>query len=101
MGSKFSEGDKQKVPEKVKIYWDEELEKFQECVNALYLKTGNMSDILKMNYWRFRNVLKTMEKIHNIESGKQVVDTKVPQSNKDMIARFKELEENKHGRKEH
>lgn len=49
-----------------------------------------MSEIQKMNYWRFRNVLKTLEKKICIENGKPYVEQgPLPQSTKDMIARRK------------
>jgi hypothetical protein len=61
----------------------------------VYLETGNMSDILKMSYWRFKDILDTMNKVNKIRSGEQIVETKVPQSNKDLIQRLKNLENKK------
>jgi len=96
LGRGFSAGgNKNLQKERVKIYWDEELKKFQECVNTIYLQTGNIEDILSMNYWRFLGVIQTLNKIKTIESGGQIIETKVPQSSKDMIQRLKDLNEKK------
>lgn len=97
MGRGFSKGGKKDNPpkERIKIYWEEELDKFKENMNMVYLETGNMSDILKMCYWRFKGILDTMDKVNKIRSGEQIVETKVPQSNKDMIQRLKNLENKK------
>jgi len=73
----------------VKIYWAEELQKFQESVNLLYLQNGNMEEILNMNYWRFKSVLKTLEKKMCFESGKSYIEHGLPQSSKDMIEKRK------------
>jgi hypothetical protein len=97
LGRGFSSGGKRGNPqeEKIKIYWEEELDKFKECVNTIYLQTGNIEDILSMNYWRFLDIVHTLNKIKTIESGGQIVETKVPQSNKDLIQRLKNLENKK------
>lgn len=73
----------------MKIYWDEELQKFQEAVNMLYLQQGNLKEILHMNYWRFKSILRTLEKKNCIESGRPYIERGLPQSSKDMIARKK------------
>jgi hypothetical protein len=95
LGRGFSGGGKNLQKEKIKIYWEEELDKFKENMNIVYLETGNMSDILKMSYWRFKDILDTMNKVNKIRSGEQIVETKVPQSNKDLIQRLKNLENKK------
>ena len=96
MGRGFSAGgNKNLQKERVKIYWEEELQKFQECMNTIYLQTGNIDDLLNMNYWRFLGVIQTLNKIKTIESGGQIYDTKVPNSNKDLIKNLKNLEKNK------
>jgi hypothetical protein len=59
-------------------------------MNYLYIETGsNFEDILRMDYWRFRGILYTLNKIHTIKSGKTWVEKGVPQSSKDMIAKRK------------
>jgi len=73
----------------VKIYWDEELKAFQEIIHLLYLERGNLEEILKMNYWRFKSIIRTLEKKKRIESGKSYIEPGIPQSSKDMIARRK------------
>jgi len=67
------------------VYWAEELKKFQETVNLLYLQNGNMEEILNMNYWRFKSILITLEKKTCLESGKPYIEHGLPQSSKDMI----------------
>jgi methionine synthase II (cobalamin-independent) len=99
LGRGFSGGGKNLQKEKIKIYWEEELDKFKENMNIVYLETGNMSDILKMCYWRFKDILDTMNKVNKIRSGEQIVETKVPQSNKDLIKNLKNLEEKRHASK--
>lgn len=48
-----------------------------------------MTEIVNMNYWRFKSILKTLEKKLCIESGKPYVERGIPQSNKDMIEKRK------------
>ena len=42
-----------------------------------------------MSYWRFTSILKTLNKLNHIKSGKPYTEAGVPQSNKDMISRRK------------
>lgn len=42
-----------------------------------------------MNYWRFRSILKTLDKKLKIESGKPYIEEGLPQSTKDMIEKRK------------
>lgn len=60
-------------------------------MNFLYLEVGgNFHDILHMNYWRFKSILKSLNKLNHIKSGKPYIEHGLPQSNKDMIDRRKE-----------
>jgi len=40
-----------------------------------------------MNYWRFLSILKTLNKINSIKSGKPYTEAGVPRSSKDMISK--------------
>lgn len=60
-------------------------------MNFLYLEVGgNYQDILSMNYWRFKSILKTLNKVNSIKSGKPYVEQGIPQSSKDMIEKRKQ-----------
>jgi len=48
-----------------------------------------------MCYWDFLSILKTLELKNQRASGKEIIHNEVPQSNKDMIQRLKDI----HGRK--
>ena len=61
-------------------------------MNIVYLQVGNMDDLLKMNYWRFLDIINALNKINKIKNGEQIYDTKVPNSNKEMIQKLKNLE---------
>jgi len=59
-------------------------------MNFLFLEThSNFQEILHMNYWRFRSIVKSLNKINRIKSGKPYIEESIPQSSKDMIARRK------------
>ena len=60
-------------------------------MNFLYFEVGgNFQDILSMSYWRFKNILKSLNKFNHIKSGKPYIEHGLPQSNKDMINKRKE-----------
>ena len=61
-------------------------------INALYLEAGNITEILSMSYWRFLSVLEYANERNARSSNKPVIKNKLYQSQKDMIARTKELE---------
>ena len=44
-----------------------------------------------MCYWNYLSVLSTMKLKNQRASGKEIIHEKVPESNKDMIKRLKEL----------
>jgi len=44
-----------------------------------------------MNYWRFKSILRTLDKKKHIESGKSYTEPGLPQSSKDMIERLKKM----------
>ena len=57
-------------------------------MNFLYLEVGgNFQEILHMDYWRFMSILKSLNKINSIKSGKPYVEQGIPQSSKDMISK--------------
>jgi len=56
-----------------------------------------MEEILNMNYWRFKSILRTLEKKMCIESGKPYIERGLPQSSRDMIERRKK-QRPKHGK---
>ena len=85
----FSRGE-EKIP-KVKRYYDEELEKFQDCINQLYLQVGGYEEIQKMCYWDFLSIIETLNINNKRSSGKTVTHNKIPQSSQDMINRAKGL----------
>ncbi len=61
-----------------------------------------MADILSMSYWRFISILQLSEEQGKVASGKPIVQQGLYQSQKNMIARTKEFEEQqrkKHGGK--
>lgn len=59
-------------------------------MNFLYLEVGgSFQSILEMSYWRFKSILKTLNKKNTIKSGKPWVEQGVPRSSKDMIERRK------------
>lgn len=59
-------------------------------MNALYLEVGgNFNSILEMSYWRFKSIVKSLNKRNTIRSGKPWIENKLPRSSKDMIARRK------------
>jgi len=59
-------------------------------MNFLYLEVGgNFQEILYMNYWRFLSILKSLNKINSIKSGKPYVEQGISQSSKDMISKRK------------
>lgn len=59
-------------------------------MNFLYLEVGgNFEDILHMNYWRFTSILKSLNKINSIKSGKPYTEAGIPRSSKDMISKRK------------
>jgi len=43
-----------------------------------------------MDYWRFISILKSLNKINSIKSGKPYTEAGVPQSSKDLIERRKQ-----------
>lgn len=57
-----------------------------------------MDEILNMNYWRFRGVLFTLEKLNRVKSGKPYIEKGLPQSTKDMIERRKKQRPKPHGK---
>ena len=60
-------------------------------MNFLYLEVGgNFQEILHMDYWRFISILKSLNKMNSIKSGKSYTETGVPQSSKDLIERRKQ-----------
>jgi len=60
-------------------------------MNFLYLEVGGKyGDLLTMNYWRFRSILKTLNKVNCIKSGKPYIEQGLPQSSKDMIEKRKQ-----------
>lgn len=59
-------------------------------MNLLYLEVGgNFQEILHMDYWRFISILRSLNKINSIKSGKPYVEEGIPQSSKDMISKRK------------
>ena len=63
-------------------------------INSLYLRVGNLSEILSMNYWRFISILQTAKTENTTKSGKPVIKNKLYQSQRDMIQRTRELNNN-------
>jgi len=60
-------------------------------MNFLYLEVGgNFQEILHMDYWRFISVIKSLNKINSIKSGKPYTEIGIPQSSKDLIERRKQ-----------
>jgi len=60
-------------------------------MNFLYLEVGgNFQEILHMDYWRFINILRSLNKMNSIKSGKPYTEAGVPQSSKDLIERRKQ-----------
>jgi hypothetical protein len=58
------------------------------------LEVGNYADILQICYWDFLSILESA-RIRNAKlSGSPVTKKEVPQSNKDMITRLKEMKKN-------
>jgi len=57
----------------------------------LYLEVGNYADILAMCYWDFLSILNSAKLRNGRLSHKPVVHNRVPQSNKDMIQRMKDI----------
>jgi len=58
-------------------------------MNIIYLQVGNYQEILDMNFWRFKSITKTYNKIKTIESGQPYIERGIPRSSKDMIERRK------------
>ena len=71
------------------MYYDEELEKFRDCINQLYLQVGGYEEILHMCYWDFISIIETLNNNKKRSSGKRVTHDKIPQSSQDMIDRSK------------
>jgi len=57
----------------------------------LYLEVGNYADILSMSYWDYLTIANTANIKNKRRSGQPIVHEKLPQSNKDMIKRLKDL----------
>lgn len=59
-------------------------------MNFLYLEVGgNFNDVLRMNYWRFKQIIKTLNKRNTLKSGKPWIEKGLPRSSKDMIEKRK------------
>ena len=59
-------------------------------MNFLYLEVGgNFENILHMDYWRFISILKSLNKLNHIKSGKPYTEAGIPRSSKDMISKRK------------
>jgi len=71
------------------VYYDEELEKFRDCKNQLYLQVGGYEEIQKMCYWDFISIIETLNVNNKRASGKTITHSKVPKSAQDMINRSK------------
>jgi len=61
---------------------------------TLYLHVGNMSEILSMSYWRFREIIDTWTIMERRKAGLPVV-RKLRKSNKDLIKNLKRLKNGK------
>ena len=64
---------------------------FNNNVNSLYLRVGGYQEIANMCYWEFVSILKTASDNNKRQSGKPVIKEGLYKSQKDMIARTKEL----------
>ena len=67
----------------------EELEKFQDCINQLYLQVGNYEEIKRMNYWTFISIIETLNTNNKRSSGKTITHKTISKSSQDMIERSK------------
>lgn len=52
---------------------------------------GDYQGIISMCYWDYLSILNTMKLKNQRASGEEIIHEKVPESNKDMIKRLKEL----------
>ena len=57
----------------------------------MYLEHGGYNEILNMCYWDFISILETAKIKAQREAGKPVIHEEVPQSNKDLINKWKEV----------